>query len=160
MANWKGYSDADPEAENRQGQWTQDPTRREEVRAFAQQGGKTLFANRGREYMRELGRKGGAKTREKGKEHFAEIGRKGALGLMVSRANDIRDTDRFRFHDLKTRLTAKIREHLPQWDDEKIEWWWVTHNQFFGGLTPIDFLARRPDKIERYVDSLLSGEGP
>ena len=52
-----------------------------------------MAAERGREYLRDLGVRGGEVTRRKyGRDHFAEIGRKGGLAGRGRKRKRVADT--------------------------------------------------------------------
>lgn len=61
--------------------------------------------------------------------------------------------------ELVRRLYYKVKKHM-RWDDEKTLLWFRTKNPNLGGVTPDDFIARRPDKAEMIIDSMIAGEGP
>lgn len=61
------------------------------------------------------------------------------------------------FGDLTDRISKKVQDRLGE---EKAKIWWETENPHFGGMKPYDYLFFRPDKIERVIDVLISGEGP
>lgn len=63
------------------------------------------------------------------------------------------------FGDLVERVFEKIQTHTG-WDDEKVNRWFLIENPFFGDLTPNNYLFKRPDKMERIVDSLIAEATP
>lgn len=63
------------------------------------------------------------------------------------------------YGDLVDRLWFKVKTHM-NWDDEKCSLWWRTKNPMFGNVSPDDYLSRRPDKIERVIDALISESSP
>lgn len=63
------------------------------------------------------------------------------------------------YGDLVDRLFKKVRDHMG-WDDAKTSLWFRTPNPYLGGSEPDDFIARRPAKAEKWIDSLIEGEGP
>ncbi len=61
------------------------------------------------------------------------------------------------YGDLVARLHDKVKMHM-NWDDAKTNLWFRTENPFLGGITPDTYMARRPDKIERLIDLMISGD--
>jgi hypothetical protein len=70
-----------------------------------------------------------------------------------------RPPERESFGDLTDRLFRKVQDHM-KWNREKTNQWFLTPNPFFGGMSPNDYLLARPDKIERVIDAMISGDGP
>jgi hypothetical protein len=61
--------------------------------------------------------------------------------------------------DLVDRLFKKVKAHMG-WSDEKTCIWFQSKNQNFGGLSPDDFIARRPSRAEKFIDLLINGDRP
>ncbi len=58
------------------------------------------------------------------------------------------------YNNLVYRLFHKVKNHM-QWDDEKTDLWFRSGNPNLGGASPYDFIYRRPEKAEKWVDSLI-----
>jgi hypothetical protein len=55
------------------------------------------------------------------------------------------------------RLFKKVKNHMG-WDDAKTALWFRTKNPLCGGIDPDDFIGRRPEKAERWIDSLIDDD--
>lgn len=58
------------------------------------------------------------------------------------------------YGDLYERLFHKVKEHM-KWDDVKTNLWFRTENPNIGSCTPDTYIARRPDKAEKWIDSMI-----
>ena len=63
------------------------------------------------------------------------------------------------YGDLIDRLHFKVKDHM-KWSDDQTNRWFRNKNPLCGNLTPDEFIARRPEKAEKWIDSLVQGEGP
>lgn len=53
------------------------------------------------------------------------------------------------------RCYKKVKEHTG-WDDRKTILWFATGNPNLGGISPDIFSAMRPEKLEKWIDGLIS----
>lgn len=58
------------------------------------------------------------------------------------------------FADMVNRCHYKVKKHMG-WDDDKTDLWFKTINIHCGNITPDDFMLCRPDKFERWIDSMI-----
>lgn len=63
------------------------------------------------------------------------------------------------YGDYVARMFHKVKDHMG-WSEEKTNLWFRTENPNIGGASPDDLMAARPAKFERWVNSLIEGEGP
>lgn len=62
------------------------------------------------------------------------------------------------YGDLVARLFEKVKSHTG-WSNEKVCVWFRTKNPLCGGITPDEFIMRRPNKAERWIDAVIAGDG-
>ncbi len=48
----------------------------------------------------------------------------------------------------------KVKAHM-KWDDNKTAIWFSAKNPLLGYIAPLDFMRRRPEKFEKWVDGLI-----
>jgi len=59
------------------------------------------------------------------------------------------------FEGLVERVFEKVKTHTG-WSNKKVILWFQTKNPLFGGVTPDDYMLRRPDKMEHVIDAIIS----
>lgn len=60
------------------------------------------------------------------------------------------------YGDLIDRLFHKVKNHM-QWTEEKTNLWFRTDNPNLGGVSPDEFISRKPEKAEKWIDNLIEG---
>ena len=60
---------------------------------------------------------------------------------------------------LDVHLLIKVMQHM-KWTKEKAVLWFMTENPHCGGMTPADFVERRPAKARKWLLALIEENSP
>jgi hypothetical protein len=60
---------------------------------------------------------------------------------------------------LGVQLFEKVKAHMG-WDDRKTQLWFDTENPLLGGCTPKRLYQERPEKLARWIDTMIDLNTP